>query len=198
MKDWVWIWDSEKLLKSNKAATFCACNTGEGCTQTTLPLRYYCRFSHRAESTYWCISDLHSCICSSVWSSLATAAEHIYVKMFWSRQSSYGRGLKGWLWVWDSEQLIRSIETSMFYCNASNYHLIDVLTLTDTQHGHMVFDQNLRIHKFFPFQAHFLSNAPGLCCQSNAMSYRNIVFWYWMYCSTWEGKCGEHCGVPWL
>ena len=45
----------------------------------------------------------------------------------------------GWLWVWDSEKLIRSIETSMFYRNASNYHLIDVVTLTDTQRGHMMF-----------------------------------------------------------
>ena len=27
----------------------------------------------------------------------------------------------------------------MFYRNASNYHLIDVVTLTDTRRGHMVF-----------------------------------------------------------
>ena len=35
--------------------------------------------------------------------------------------------------------MIRSIETSLFYRNASNYHLIDVVTLTDTRRGHMVF-----------------------------------------------------------
>ena len=102
-------------------------------------VHYYCRFSHHAESTYWCISELNSCLCSSIWSSIATTAEHIYVKMLWSWQSSHGRGLKSWIWIWDPEQLIRSIETSVFYRNASNYHLIDVLTLTDTQHGHMVF-----------------------------------------------------------
>ena len=46
---------------------------------------------------------------------------------------------KGWLWVWDSEKLMRSIETSMFYSNASNYHLIDVVIPSDTRLGHMVF-----------------------------------------------------------
>ena len=37
-------------------------------------------------------------------------------------------------------KLMSSIETSMFYRNASNYHLIDVVTTTDTRRGgHMVF-----------------------------------------------------------
>ena len=72
-------------------------------------------------------------------SSLATAAKHIYVKILWSWQSSHLRGLKGWFWVWESEKLIRSIETPVFYRNVSNYHLIDVVTLTDTRRGHMVF-----------------------------------------------------------
>ena len=72
-------------------------------------------------------------------SSLVTAAEHIYVKMLWSWQSSHDRGLKSWLWVWDSEQLIRSIETCMFYRNASNYHLTIVVTPTNARRGHMVF-----------------------------------------------------------
>ena len=37
------------------------------------------------------------------------------------------------------EQLIWSIETRTFHLNASYYHLIDVVTLSDTRHGHMVF-----------------------------------------------------------
>ena len=48
----------------------------------------------------------------------------------WSVGFGYGR---------DSEQLICSIETCTFHLNASYYHLIDEVTLNDTQHGHMVF-----------------------------------------------------------
>ena len=59
----------------------------------------------------------------------------IYVKTLWSWQSSHGIVVMGW----DSEQLMRSIETSTFYFNACNYHLIDVATLIDTRSGHMVF-----------------------------------------------------------
>ena len=40
---------------------------------------------------------------------------------------------RGWLWVWDSEQLIRSIETPTFYLNTSKYHLIDVATRTQAR-----------------------------------------------------------------
>ena len=39
VKDWIWIWSSEKLLKSNKADTFRACNTRKGCALTTSSLR---------------------------------------------------------------------------------------------------------------------------------------------------------------
>ena len=39
MKDWIWIWGSGKLLKSNKADTFRACYTGNGCVQTISSLR---------------------------------------------------------------------------------------------------------------------------------------------------------------
>ena len=63
----------------------------------------------------------------------------IYVKMLWSWQSSHGRGLKRWIRVWDSEQLIWSIETCTFHLNASYYHLVDEVTLDDTWHGHFVF-----------------------------------------------------------
>ena len=63
----------------------------------------------------------------------------IYVKMLWSWQSSHGRGLKRWIRVWDSEQLIWPIETCTFHLNASYYHLIDEVTLIDTRHGHTVF-----------------------------------------------------------
>ena len=34
----------------------------------------------------------------------------------------------------------------MCYHNASNYHLIDIVTLTDTQRGHMVFLTKLTDH----------------------------------------------------
>ena len=63
----------------------------------------------------------------------------MYVKMLWSWQSSHGRGLKRWIRVWDSEQLIWSIDTCTFHLNASYYHLIDEVTLNGTRHGHMVF-----------------------------------------------------------
>ena len=64
---------------------------------------------------------------------------YIHIKMLWSWQSSHGRGLKGWAWVWDSEQWIMWTDTSTFYLNVSNYRLIDVLTLSNTRCGHMVF-----------------------------------------------------------
>ena len=54
-------------------------------------------------------------------------------------QSSHGRSMKRWIQVWDSEQLIWSIETCTFHLNASYYHLIDEVTLSDTRHGHRVF-----------------------------------------------------------
>ena len=42
----------------------------------------------------------------------------------------FGYGIQSnWLW---------SIETSTFHLNASNYHLIYEVTLTDTRNGHMV------------------------------------------------------------
>ena len=50
-----------------------------------------------------------------------------------------GRGLKRWIRLWDSEQLIWSIETSTFHLNASYYHLIDEVTLTDNRYSHMAF-----------------------------------------------------------
>ena len=65
-----------------------------------------------------------------------------YVKLLWSWQSSHGRGLKRWIRVWDSEQLMWSIETRTFHLNAPYYHLIDEVTLNDTRHGHRVFLKN--------------------------------------------------------
>ena len=47
----------------------------------------------------------------------------------------WGRGLKRWIRVWDSEQLIWPIETCTFHLNASYHHLIDGVTLIDTRHG---------------------------------------------------------------
>ena len=41
-----------------------------------------------------------------------------------------------------------SIETFMFYRNAPNYHLIDVMTFTDARRGHMLFLTKLIDHGF--------------------------------------------------
>ena len=145
VKDWIWIWSSENLLKSNKTDTFRA---WKGCALTTSSLRSLLLPVLPPHSEHIYIDAFQTCILALAVpyaSSLVTAAEHIYVKMLWSWQSSHGRGLKSWLWVWDSEQLIRSIGTSMFYRNVSNYHLIIVVTPTDTRRGHMVFPIKLSI-----------------------------------------------------
>ena len=63
----------------------------------------------------------------------------VYMLKCYDRESSHGRDLKRWIRVWDSEQLIWSIETCTFHLNASCYHLIDEVTLNDTRHGHRVF-----------------------------------------------------------
>ena len=148
VKDWVWIWDSENLFKSNKAATFRACNTGKGCAQTTSSLRslllqvlpphpehilmhFKPAFLH-LQIRMQAVLQPQLSIYMYIWM-------YMYVYM-----SSHDRGLKGWLW--DSEQLIRSTETSMFYRIASNYRLIDVVTLTDAWRGHMVFLTKLTDH----------------------------------------------------
>ena len=111
VKDWVWIWNSQNVLKSTKAAKFRACIIGKSCTQMISSLRSLSlHVLPPHQSTYWCISHLHSCICSFVCKQ-SCKAEDIYLKTLWSWQSSHGRGLKCWGWVWDSEQLIRSIET---------------------------------------------------------------------------------------
>ena len=56
-----------------------------------------------------------------------------------SHRNRMAEAYKRWIRVWDSEQLIWSIETSTFHLNASYYHLIDEVTLTDTRFGHVAF-----------------------------------------------------------
>ena len=132
---------SEKMLKSTKAAEFRACIIGKGCTQMISSLKVTI-IARPPTAPRVHIGAFHTCFLAfavSYAGSLATTAGHIYVKTVWSWQSSHGGGQKGWGWVWDTEQLIRSIETSTFYLNASNYHLIDIATLTDTRCSHMVF-----------------------------------------------------------
>ena len=56
----------------------------------------------------------------------------IMIVIAWQRPESLALGM-------GFGKLIRSIEASMFYRNAFNYHVIDVVTLTDTRRDHMVF-----------------------------------------------------------
>ena len=53
MKDWIWIWGSGKLLKSNKADTFRACNTGNGCTHMVFLTKLTDRRSSNLSLTHW-------------------------------------------------------------------------------------------------------------------------------------------------
>ena len=110
VKDWVWIWDSEKLLKSTKAATFHACIIGKICTQTTSSLRsLLLQFSHHTQSTYKWISDLHSCIyssvckqsCNRIW---AYICKDVMIMIVTAWQRSEGLGLRMGFRAIESEQ----------------------------------------------------------------------------------------------
>ena len=102
VKDWVWIWDSEKLLKSTKPATFHACIIGKICTQTTSSLRsLLLQFSHHTQST----SCIYSSVCNQssnrIW---AYICKDVMIMTVTAWQRSEGLGLRMGFRATESEQ----------------------------------------------------------------------------------------------
>ena len=141
MKDWIWIWGSGKLLNSNKADTFRACNTGNCCAKTTSSLRSlllqvlpphpeHILIHFRPTFLHWQFRMEAQAVLQpqlTIWKVM------IMIVIAWQRPERLALGMG----FGKIDKVNWNI--SVLYRNASSYHRIDVVTLTDTRRGNMVF-----------------------------------------------------------